>query len=253
MSKNILIAGASRGLGRALLNHLSIGTEKVRGCSRSIDKSILRTDITKYEEVDRLFTFIEHVDSKPVTHLVITAGVYGPLESFYNLDINDWKKAIDINLFGPANLCYRAIPKMIDNNYGKIIILSGGGATRPMKGCSSYGASKAGLVRFAETLAHELYKYNIDVNCVAPGAMNTEFLEQALEAGPESIGQEFYDQCVAQKQNGGVDFSVPISLIEYLLSSDSDGVSGKLIAAVWDDWKKTPKGLSDIYTLRRTT
>ena len=135
----------------------------------------------------------------------------------------------------------------------KIIFLSGGGATRAMYGASSYGASKSGLVRFAETLAHELKQYNIDVNCVAPGAMNTEFLEQALKAGPEGIGEEFYQQCLNQKNKGGVDFKVPTELIEFLLSEESDEISGKLIAAVWDKWRDTPKGLSDIFTLKRAT
>ena len=142
---------------------------------------------------------------------------------------------------------------MLKNNYGKIILLSGGGATRPMQGCSSYCTSKTGLIRFAETLAIEYNKYNIDVNCVSPGPMNTLFLDQALKAGPGVLGESFFEQCLKQKDNGGTSFDTPISLINYLLSKDSDGVTGKLISAIWDDWKNIPKGISDQYTLKRTT
>jgi 3-oxoacyl-[acyl-carrier protein] reductase len=242
MIRNILIAGASRGLGLHLYNDLK-NTDNCFGISRAT------CDITDEKQVENTFTNIEK--NSIITHMVVTAGVYGPLKPFHESNFSEWTNAIETNLYGPAILAHRAIPNMIKNNYGKIIFLSGGGATRAMHGASSYGASKSALVRFAETLAHELEQYNIDVNCVAPGAMNTEFLDQALQAGPENIGQQFYDQCLEQQRNGGVDFTVPAKLIKFLLSSESDKISGKLLAAVWDKWWETPKGLSDLYTLKR--
>jgi NAD(P)-dependent dehydrogenase (short-subunit alcohol dehydrogenase family) len=250
MKRNILIAGASRGLGLYLYNDLK-NTDSCFAVSKSGSNDTIPCDISIYDDVNDCFTNIEKQGM--ITHLVVTAGVYGPLGPFHTNDIYNWNYALETNLFGPANLAHRAIPNMIKKNYGKIVFLSGGGATRAMYGASSYGASKAGLVRFAETLAHELAQYNIDVNCVAPGAMNTEFLEQALEAGPKGIGKEFYEACEEQKQTGGVKFNVPANLIKYLLSEQSDGVSGKLHAAVWDKWLETPKGLSDLYTLKRMT
>ena len=244
--KNILIAGASRGLGKYLFDQLRQSENYCLGISRSGDNDTIMCDINSPSGIDRLTSSIQ-----PITHLVCTAGVYGPLGPFHENSFDDWQFALRTNLFGPARLTHALIPNMIKNGYGKIIFLSGGGATRAMYGASSYGASKSGLVRFAETLAYELEQYNIDVNCVAPGAMNTEFLERALAAGPEAIGYSFYNDCMKQKETGGVNFDIPAALIDYLLSSQSDGVSGKLISAVWDNWLDTPKGLSSKYTLRR--
>lgn len=244
--RNILIAGASRGLGKYVFNQLSNTDNYVIGISRSGDNDTIMCDINSPSGIDRLTSSIQ-----PITHFVCTAGVYGPLGPFHENSFDDWQFALRTNLFGPARIAHALIPNMIKNGYGKIVFLSGGGATRAMYGASSYGASKSGLVRFAETLAHELWDYNIDVNCVAPGAMNTEFLERALAAGPEAIGDEFYKQCETQKEFGGVNFDIPASLIKFLLSSDSDNISGKLISAVWDNWLDTPRGLSNKYTLRR--
>ena len=95
----------------------------------------------------------------------------------------------------------RRIPHFKQNRHGKIIILSGGGATKPMPYLSAYAASKAGVVRFAETLAEEVKDFNIDVNTVAPGALNTRLLDEVLAAGPEKVGKAFYEQSLKQQTN----------------------------------------------------
>ncbi len=74
---------------------------------------------------------------------------------------------------------------------GKIINLSGGGATNPLPGISAYAASKAAMVRFTETLALEVKEFGIDVNAVAPGALATRLTDQLLAAGPDAVGAAF--------------------------------------------------------------
>ena len=91
------------------------------------------------------------------------------------------------------------LPHFRAQRYGKIILLSGGGATKPMPFLSAYAASKAALVRFGETLADEVRDAGIDVNAVAPGALNTRLLDEVLEAGPAAVGQAFYEQSLKQK------------------------------------------------------
>ena len=91
------------------------------------------------------------------------------------------------------------LPYMKKNKKGKIIQISGGGATNPMPNISSYAASKSAIVRFMETLAIELKEYRIDVNSVAPGALNTDMLEQILKAGLKVVGNNFYNKCKNQK------------------------------------------------------
>ena len=142
------------------------------------------------------------------------------------------------------------------NKKGKIIQISGGGATNPMPNISSYAASKSAIVRFMETLAIELKEYRIDVNSVAPGALNTDMLEQILKAGPKVVGDNFYKKCKNQKSTGGSNIENAIKLIIFLASDLSNGITGKLISAQWDNWKKWPlfkKELSEsnAYTIRR--
>jgi len=121
---------------------------------------------------------------------------------------------------------------------------------------SAYAASKAAVVRFTETLAVECAGADIDVNAVAPGAMNTRMLDQVLAAGPERIGEALYERVLQQKANGGAPPERAADLCVFLLSSRSDGIRGKLISAVWDPWetlaeRRRELGETDVYTLRR--
>jgi NAD(P)-dependent dehydrogenase (short-subunit alcohol dehydrogenase family) len=188
--------------------------------------------------------------------LVCNAGVYGPKGPIERVDWHEWAQAINVNLCGAVLCCRAVLPHFRARKSGKIILLSGGGATKPLPFLSAYAASKAALVRFGETLAEEVKDAGIDVNAVAPGALNTRLLEEVLEAGPEQVGQEFYKQSLAQKEKGGTPLETGAALCAFLASSQSDGITGRLISAVWDPWKDLPArrdelAASDIYTLRR--
>jgi NAD(P)-dependent dehydrogenase (short-subunit alcohol dehydrogenase family) len=153
-------------------------------------------------------------------------------------------------------MCRAVLPHFKARRYGKIIQLSGGGATNPLPRISAYAASKAAAVRFAETLAEEVREDHIDVNSIAPGALNTRLLDEVLAAGPEKVGQDFYARSVKQKQTGGAPLQKGAELALFLGSSASDGISGKLISALWDPWADFPRHLevlrkTDVYTLRR--
>jgi 3-oxoacyl-[acyl-carrier protein] reductase len=148
------------------------------------------------------------------------------------------------------------LPHLKAQRYGKIIQLSGGGATNPMPRISAYAVSKAAIVRFAETLAEEVRGTGIDINSIAPGALNTRMLDEVLEAGPDKVGKDFYERALKQRDNGGVPLQRGADLAIFLASRASDGITGKLISAVWDNWEHWPEHLdklsgSDVYTLRR--
>jgi NAD(P)-dependent dehydrogenase (short-subunit alcohol dehydrogenase family) len=111
-------------------------------------------------------------------------------------------------------------------------------------------------VRFVETLALEVREFGIDVNSVAPGALATRLTDQLLAAGPDAIGRDFYDRIERAQRSGGTPLHVPGKLCVYLGSEESDGITGKLLAAVWDPWRELQSHRadlddSDIYTLRR--
>ncbi len=88
----------------------------------------------------------------------------------------EWARAIEINLYGVLLPCRALIPHFKAAARGKIIIISGGGATNPLPNISAYAASKAAVVRLMETLAEELKPHGIDVNAVAPGALKTRMI-----------------------------------------------------------------------------
>jgi len=188
--------------------------------------------------------------------LVNNAGVYGPKGAIEEVDWHEWMRAIEINLFGSILMCRAVLPHFKAAGRGKIVQLSGGGATNPLPMISAYAVSKAAVIRFIETLAEEVRTRRIDVNAIAPGALNTRMLEEILEAGPAKVGQIFYERSVKQKENGGAPLNKGADLAVFLGSSLSDGITGKLISAVWDPWGTLPGHIkelqgSDIYTLRR--
>jgi 3-oxoacyl-[acyl-carrier protein] reductase len=107
-----------------------------------------------------------------------------------------------------------------------------------------------------ETLAEELRKFNVDVNAIAPGALATRFVDDVLAAGPEKVGAAFYEKNKAWKEKGAVPLELGAGLAVYLASAESNGITGKLISAQWDQWKtlhdhREELAKSDIYCLRR--
>ena len=188
--------------------------------------------------------------------LVNNAGVYGPKGEIESIDWSQWVAAMQINVFGSVLMSRAVLPHFKKQRYGKVIQLSGGGATSPMPRISAYAVTKAAIVRYAETLAEEVRGTGIDVNAIAPGALNTRMLDEALEAGPDKVGKEFYERSLQQKETGGAGLSKGAELALFLASPASDGITAKLISAVWDNWEQWPKHLkelsgSDAYTLRR--
>lgn len=188
--------------------------------------------------------------------LVNNAGVYGPMGPTETVSLAEWRRAMEINLYGVLIPCRLLIPHLKRAGRGKIIILSGGGATNPLPNVSAYAASKAAVARLMETLAEELRPFHIDVNGIAPGALATRLMDEVLAAGPEKVGQAFYDKNKKWKTDGATPLHLGAGLAVYLASSDSDGITGKLISAQWDPWARLHEhreelAKSDIYCLRR--
>lgn len=188
--------------------------------------------------------------------LVNNAGVLGPAGEVESVAWDAWLRAIEINLLGAVLLSRAVLPHFKRAGHGKFIQLSGGGATNPLPNLSAYAASKAAVIRFMETLAEETRAHHIDVNAIAPGQLDTRLLDEIIAAGPHGVGAAHYERAVLQKRNGGVPLAKGADLAVFLASSASDGITGKLISAVWDDWAALPERVrelrdTDIYTLRR--
>lgn len=271
--KKILITGASQGLGLAVAERCLAEGADVAVCARTQEAiervgATLRerasrsqrvvaavADVSNAKEVDALVARVDR-ELEGLDGLVNNAGVYGPMGLTEEVDWAEWAKAVEINLFGTVLPCRAVLPGFRKRGWGRIVNLSGGGATAPLPRFSAYAASKAAVVRFTETLAEELRGTPILVNAVAPGALNTRLLEEAIAAGPDKVGQSFYERALRQKADGGAPLEKGAALCAFLLSAESDGIQGRLLSAVWDPWTDLPArraelAESDIYTLRR--
>jgi len=189
---------------------------------------------------------------------ICCAGIHGPIGPFESADWGAWEAAVRTNLCGTALVCRAVIPGMRERGWGKIVAISGGGATQPRPRFSAYAASKAAVVRLVETLSVELAGSGIDVNAIAPGALNTRLLDHVLAAGPVAVGEDQYALALQQRASGGFPLAEAAEAVAFLASPASDGITGRLIAARWDDWRRLPSlrdrlAASDMFTLRRIT
>ncbi len=269
---NIVVTGANQGLGLEMAGTFLREGASVVICARDAAKlseaeQILRAikcggavtakPLDVSEEATVQAFAMETISALGRVHVLVNnAGVYGPKGLLEEINSAEWIKAMQINLFGVFYVCKHFIPHMKASGGGKIINLSGGGATNPLPMLSAYAASKAAVVRLTETLSLELSAFNIAVNAIAPGALNTRLLDEVLAEGPVKVGKEFYAKALKQKETGGTPLKKGAELAVYLASSESDGVTGKLISAVWDPWQdfkghKEELAASDMYTLRR--
>ena len=271
--RTALITGGTRGLGLQIARaYLQAEASGVCICGRDpgalegarvelvelagADQQVLAlaADVSVPEDVERLVHSALAAFGE-LTILVSNAGVYGPKGAIERTDWEQWARAIEVNLFGSVLPARAVVPHFIKRGYGKVIQLSGGGATGPLPGLSAYAASKAAVVRFAETLAVELREHHVDVNAIAPGALNTRMLDEVIAAGPELVGQDFHARALQQRDSGGVPLGQGAALAVFLASGASDGITGRLLSAVWDPWLRLPEHLAeldgDLYTLRR--
>ncbi len=270
--RNAIITGASQGLGKAIAQHFLREGANVVLCARSEAdlnqtrdelarlaperKVLARTcDVSNEAQVNDMVDFALG-EFGSVEVLVANAGIYGPMGPTESVDLDEWRRALDINLFGVLLPCRALIPHFKQAGAGKIVVISGGGATNPLPNISSYAASKAAVVRLMETLAEELKPHHVDVNAIAPGALATRLVDEVLAAGPDKVGAAFFEKNKQWKEKGAVSPDLGAALAVYLASAESEGITGRLISAQWDPWRdlhtrREELAKSDIYCLRR--
>jgi NAD(P)-dependent dehydrogenase (short-subunit alcohol dehydrogenase family) len=270
--KTCLITGASRGLGRSVARRfweagasLVLTVRDPRSVANLVadlepapGQSVVTVpmDLLDLASVKALAARTQAQGVTQIDVLVNNAAVLGPIGKAWDNPALEWESAISANLTAPALICNSLVPLLARASGGSIINLSGGGASGPRKHFSAYAAAKAGLVRFSETLAEEVKELGIRVNCVAPGPMGTDMLAIIEQVGVEVAGEKEYAAAKQALANGERTLQAAVELILFLASSRSQGISGKLISAIWDNWQDFPDHLqelnaSDACTLRR--
>jgi len=265
-----IITGAGRGIGRTIALAFSrLGasltlaarteselSETVKLCQDiGAQAQAVVTDVTDWDQVQNLVVaaFREYGE---VDVLVNSAGIYGPIGPTIDVDLDAWKRGVEVNLYAPLYLCRALMPHFMQRRQGKIILLGGGGATTPLPNFSSYAASKAGLARLADTLAEELKPYNVQVNVIAPGLVDTRLQDEVLQAGNRAGGLYEKIKQARETGKGAVSPEIAADLAVFLASEASGKLTGKLIAAPYDPWREW-EGKGDelnatpMYTLRR--
>ncbi len=268
-----LVTGANQGLGLAIARACVEAGGSVVMCAR--DAALLEraraevaalagpaqrvlahaADVSSREQVDALVAVA--LEAFPDLQILVNnAGVYGPMGLIEDVDWDAWVRAMEINVFGSILMCRALLPHFKRRRYGKIVQLSGGGATNPLPRVTAYAASKAAIVRFAESLALEVKDDRIDVNSIAPGALNTRMMDELLQAGPDAVGAAFFERMKKIADEGGTPLDKGAALTVFLASAASDGITGKLLSAIWDPWgdlasHRDDLNRTDVYTIRR--
>jgi 3-oxoacyl-[acyl-carrier protein] reductase len=198
--KVAIVTGGSRGIGKAVISMLaSFGTHVVVNYvrdeaaatatvnlaqSHNVKAIAIQADVSKLDDAERLLReTVEHFAR--VDFLICNAGIWegAPVES---ISEELWEKSLDINLKGTWSVCRAAVPVMKQQRFGRIVIVSSTAGQRGEPNFSNYAASKGGQISFTKSLAPELGPFGINVNCVAPGWVETEMTTDAL-ADAESI------------------------------------------------------------------
>lgn len=248
--KTAIVTGASRGIGKAIAERFLREGVMVFGIARHIVVEAqemgfhyIICDVSKESEVKNVFDYIVVQGNRKIDILVNAAGTSGSYGLLSKNDFTEWKKVFETNVFGTFLMMKYVLPQMCDNRQGKIINFSGGG-DGPLPGFSAYSASKAAIVRLTETAAKEVREFGVCINAIAPGPVKTKlFDEMFLESG--------------QSPPPTVDVEKTVELALFLASEKSNGLTGKLLSAVWDNLSKISENLDftikdpNMFTLRR--
>jgi NAD(P)-dependent dehydrogenase (short-subunit alcohol dehydrogenase family) len=194
----VLITGSSRGIGAAtalkfaesgatVVTHYSKDVYKARQAFNNLPGTchmLLQADLSDPEDVKRLFEKVIHQKGK-IDILVNNAGIYEET-NWWELGYEDWqkhwKKTIDTNLTGMANLSFLVAKQMIAQGRGKIINVSSRGAFRGEPHALPYGAGKAAMNSFGQSMAWALADKNVQVYTIAPGWVDTDMTHEILES-----------------------------------------------------------------------
>jgi 3-oxoacyl-[acyl-carrier protein] reductase len=219
----IIVTGASKGLGLNICQRLLSNNYEVLGLSRNINNvefSAISCDVSSYQEIKEVAKKLKK-DKTKVTGLINAAGI-----ASMNLALTTPEKLtreiVNTNLLGTIFCSQQFAPLMLRNKEGTIINFSTIAVFLGLKGESIYAASKAGVEGFTKAFAREMADFNIQVNCIAPGPIDTSLLKGVT---PEQINK-IVSQQIINKQFTPESVS---DLVEILIDKKSDSISGQIL------------------------
>jgi NAD(P)-dependent dehydrogenase (short-subunit alcohol dehydrogenase family) len=265
-----LITGAGRGIGRAIAlayakesAKLALAARTRRDLEQTAQQAqalgastcVVPVDVSDPTQVEDMVRQTV-AQFATIDVLVNSAGIAGPVGPLQDNDLTEWIQTIQVNLIGTYLCCRAVLPMMQQQHHGKIINLSGAGASNAWRHLSAYGASKVAVVRLTETLALELEGSNIQVNALGPGSIHTQMWEELRDQAHAVGDAQLYALGQRVTSGGGASLERAAALAVFLASNASGALSGRLISAVTDDFPNLPTQIqrimaSDALTLRR--
>ena len=254
---NVVITGSSSGIGNFLADTLAQLGHDICRLARSPQAGFsFPCDVADWPAVESCAGKIA-AKWNAVDALICCAGIQEPIGPAMEIDPLAWRRNLAVNLDGTF-FAIRALYPLLKKSpaRAKVICFSGGGSTSPRPNFAAYGVAKTGVVRLVEMLAAEWAGNPPDINAIAPGAIFTKMTEEVLARGEKLAGPKEFESAAKLQRDNSAKLEKVLGLVELLLSSQSDGISGKLISAPWDPWPNLPAlreelMKSDIYTLRR--
>ena len=231
-NKKIIITGATGGIGNSIVKRLSDAGAKILATGTRIEKleelkskfkntDILKFDISKGDEIEE---FIENATKQlggGLDCLINNAGITQDNLAI-RMNIDEWKKVIDINLTSTFLLSKFAVKKMLKNKYGKIINITSVVGHTGNLGQANYTASKAGIVAMSKSLAIEYAKKNININCISPGFIKTEMTDKIDEKFKEAIISKIPSSRLGEPEDVA-------NAVLFLASDQSNYINGETI------------------------
>ena len=230
---DVLVTGASRGIGKAIALYLAEnGYNLVLHCSKNAERlndlkseieskgvkaRALAFDISNRAEAEKVL--LNDIETNGVYYgIVLNAGIAID-NPFPAMEDNEWDKVLDTNLGGFYNVIRPIIMPLIQAKKGRIVVMSSISGQCGNRGQVNYSASKAGLIGAVKALSQEVAKRHITVNCVAPGIIETEMTED--------LPQEVVKQIPMKRMGSAKEVA---SAVNYLLSEDAGYITGQVIA-----------------------
>ncbi len=203
--KTALITGGGRGIGAAIAKRFvddgakivisDIRSDLLDSVAKSLKKGMVVTcagDVTKFDDVKKMVEETVTLGGGKIDILVNNAGI-DPGGSIVDIEIDLWKKILDVNLNGPFFCMRAAIPYMIKQGGGSIVSIASLAGVRCLPSMPAYCASKGGLIQLALQAALEYGPKGIRSNVVAPGATKTEMLTQAMASLSQAIKKDAFE------------------------------------------------------------